>query len=65
MKTIIFYLALVVIGFLIMSKTVIHFKPFKISFQDLPYGLGWLFILLAVTCFRYSSYRNGNMDGYK
>jgi len=61
----IFYLLVVVIGFMHVSKVAIQFKPFKISFADLPYGLGWLFVLIGIICFRSSAYREGNMEGYK
>ena len=61
----IFYLVLLVLGFMYVSKVSIQFKPFKISFADLSYGFGWLFALMSIIFFRYSAYREGNMEGYK
>lgn len=61
----IFIALIVIVGFMYVSKVNIQFNPFKISFGDITYGFGWLFILLAVICFQLSGYRTGNIEGYK
>lgn len=56
---------LLAFGFSYISQIEIKFNPFKISFGDLTYGFGWLFLIMAICCFQLSSFRKGNMSGYK
>jgi len=63
MKTFI-SVALVLAMCLYVSRMNIQAKPFKVSFGDLPAGLGVLFIVLAVICFQLSGYKRGVKDGY-
>lgn len=40
-------------------------KPFKIYFDDLPNGIGLIFLVLSLTFFQYSSHKQGVKEGYQ
>ena len=51
--------------FCFVAGMAIKFKPFKISFSDLPTGIGYVFLILAIGCFHYAGFRAGEKSGYK
>ena len=62
---IVFQLLIVAAVFCYASSIQIKFKPFKVSFGDITYGIGWMLMMVAIICFQVSAFRKGSLDGYK
>lgn len=62
---IVFQLLIAVVLFCYASGIHINFRPFKVSFGDITYGIGLLLMILAIICFQLSAFRKGSLHGYK
>lgn len=60
-----FTILFITLVFIYISGFHLKLKPFKISFDDLPNGLGYAFLVLSLVCFQYSSYKRGENSGYQ
>lgn len=58
------YVIIFISVFLYVSKISIQIKPFKVSFGDLLFGIGWLFLFAAIVLIQVSAYRKGSLSGY-
>lgn len=59
-----FAILIITLSFLYISGFQLKLRPFKMSFDDLPNGLGMISLIISLSFFAYSSYRKGKMDGY-
>lgn len=59
------WLIIILVVFFYLAKTSLQFKPFKVSFESLPYAIGFVFLLIAFVLFQYQSFSDGENKGYK
>ena len=65
MKTIIFYIILILIAVIILAKTTISFDPFKIQAEQKMYALGWLLFFVGMVIMIVSTGTSNYEKGYK
>lgn len=58
-------LVLLIMMFCYASDIDVKFKPFKVSFGDLAFGLASLLLVISITLFSASAYNKGKSSGYK
>lgn len=64
MKTF-FTILFITLVFIYISGFHLKLKPFKMSFDDLPLGLGYVFLAVGLVFFQYSNYESGKKAGYQ
>lgn len=56
------YIILALAVLLYLAEPQITLKPFSVKFNDLPGFLGTIFLIVALSCFKYGWRREGNRE---
>jgi hypothetical protein len=55
-------ISLIAILFLIMSRLSLSFKPFSFKIQEPFRGIGWVLLVLGISCMEYSAQKKGRNE---